>query len=281
MPTNRSRWTLFAVSALCWLSGGCQRPQAAPASRPALELAAGLTYDHGGIVRGPRDARRIALIFTGGSFGEGTEHILDELGRRGVKASFFVTGDYVRAPEHRPWLKRMLAERHYLGPHSDAHLLYCPWEERGRTLVSREQFRRDLERNLDDLADLGTARDGMRFFVPPYEWYNEEIVRWATEMGMVLVSFTPGTRSNADYLPDSHPRFIASEEIYRGILAFESGRPDGLNGFLLLLHLGVGPERSDKMHRFVGDLVDALSQRGYSFVRVDELLQGAPQYRHP
>lgn len=278
MVTNRSRLAPFAVALLCWCSGGCQQPQVAPASRPAADGSVGLTYDHGGIVRGPRDTKRIALIFTGGSFGEGTEHILDELGRRGIKASFFVTGDYIRTPEHRPWLKRMVAEGHYLGPHSDAHLLYCPWEDRARTLVSREEFRADLERNLDDLASLGASRDGMRFFVPPYEWYNEQIVRWTAEMGLVLVNFTPGTRSNADYLPDAHPRFVASEQIYRGILAFASDRPDGLRGFLLLLHLGVGPDRSDKMHRLLGDLLDELSRRGYGFVRVDELLQGAPRY---
>jgi endoglucanase len=240
-----------------------------PTSMPADDR---FTLSHGGIIRGPRDDKHMSLVFTGGSFGEGTQHILDELAQRKIKASFFVTGDYIRVPEHRPLLRRMIAEGHYVGPHSDAHLLYSPWEDRSKTLVTREQFREDLEKNLDDLVALGAAREGMRYFIPPYEWYNQQIVDWAAEMGLVVFSFTPGTRSNADYLPDADRRFVSSEQIYRGILEYESGRPDGLRGFLLLLHLGVGPQRTDKMHRFLGQLLDELVSRGYSVVRVDELL---------
>lgn len=244
----------------------------ATATRPAAEL---LTFDHGGIIRGPRDEKRLALIFTGGDFGEGTEFILHELARRKIKASMFLTGDYLRKPEHRPLLARMVAEGHYLGPHSDAHLLYCPWDDRARTLVTEEQFQADLRKNLDDLAALGLPRERMTWFVPPYEWYNRQIVDWSQQLGLRVVSFTPGTRSNADYLSESHPRFISSEAIYRGILDYETGRPDGLNGFLLLLHLGVGPERTDKMHLLVGRLLDELAGRGYRLLRVDELLEPA------
>lgn len=272
------RTVLAMLSLLGALSTG-GRQGAAPSSGPAGSVSrpAGdeFTFSHGGIVRGPRDRKRLALIFTGGDFGEGTESILNDLAARGIKASVFVTGDFIRKPAHARWLERMIAEGHYVGPHSDAHLLYCPWDDRARTLVSRTEFRADLEKNMDDLVALGASRERMRYFVPPYEWYNEQIVEWAAEMGLVVVSFTPGTRSNADYLPDGHARFISSEQIYRGILEYESTQPDGLNGFLLLLHLGVGPERTDKMHRLVGRLLDELERRGYRFVRVDELLSPA------
>ena len=50
-------------------------------------------------VRGDTSKKQIALIFTGGDYGEGTSHILDVLQRRKVKASFFVTGDYTRKPD--------------------------------------------------------------------------------------------------------------------------------------------------------------------------------------
>jgi endoglucanase len=48
---------------------------------------------HGGIVRGPTATGRIALEFTGHEFAEGGAVILDELARRGARASFFLTGD--------------------------------------------------------------------------------------------------------------------------------------------------------------------------------------------
>ncbi|MBI4579159.1 MAG: polysaccharide deacetylase family protein [Planctomycetes bacterium] len=263
------------------LAGGCrdgQRMRAGPFGQPPVgagsptSVPAGCTCEHGGILRGPRDRKRIALVFTGGGHGESTPVILDELRARNIKASFFVTGDYLRQPVHQPYLRRMIVDGHDLGPHSDAHLLYCAWEDRRRTLITHDQFDADLTRNIDDLVATGVPRAAIRFFIPPFEWYNETIVGWAAQRGLVLISFTPGTRSNADYLPDADPRFVSSQAIYRGILDREAREPDGLNGFLLLLHLGTGPRRTDKMHRFLGRLLDDLTGRGYAFVRVDELL---------
>ncbi len=46
---------------------------------------------------------------------------------------------------------------------------------------------------------------------------------------------------------------------------------DGLNGYILLLHLGA--DRKDKMYRLLEPLVRALRERGYEFVRVDRMLQ--------
>ena len=63
---------------------------------------------------------------------------------------------------------------------------------------------------------------------------------------------------------------MPSQTIAHDILAYEEREPDGLNGFFLLLHLG--SQRKDKMHPHIGPLLDALLERGYRFVRVDELL---------
>lgn len=113
----------------------------------------------------------------------------------------------------------------------------------------------------------------MRWFIPPYEWYNRQIVEWTRALGLELFNYTPGTRSNADYMLDSDPRFISSQRIYQSILDREAADKDGLNGFLLLLHVGAGPERTDKMHPYVGRLVDELRGRGYQFATVEELLR--------
>lgn len=256
---------LLAVPVAC-------RSGSRPVPTPTSPVRSGFAYDRGGIIRGPRDCKQIALIFTGGKYGEGTAAILDALSARDIKGSFFVTGDFIRVPEHQAHLRRVVAEGHYLGPHSDAHPLYCSWEDRDQTLVTESDFRADLEKNLADLSRYGRTREQMRYFIPPYEWYNEQIVTWARDMGLVLFNFTPGTRSNADYMADSDPRFVSSLGIVESILEYESSEPDGLNGFLLLLHLGAGPDRTDKMHPHLGPLLDELTRRGYSFVRVDEML---------
>jgi len=227
--------------------------------------------DQGGIVRGDVRQRRLALIFTGGEHGEGTGHILDTLARCGAKASFFVTGDYLARAAHRPFLRRIVAEGHYLGPHSHAHPVYCAWEDRNLTRVTRRVFERDLQRNIDALQTWGACPHGSPiYFVPPYEWYNAEQVAWATDMGVTLINFTPGSGSNRDWIPEGQPGFVPSETIIRDILAQENRDPHGLNGNLLLLHLGA--QRVDKVHFRLGELIEPLRARGYDFVTVEALL---------
>ncbi len=193
---------------------------------------------------------------------------------------------------HQSVLTRILKEGHYLGPHSDQHLLYCPWEGSKKTLVSREVFESDLKANERKIESFESrfgfqhseerkwaASQGrsVRYWLPAFEWYNQEIANWSRELGFTLVNFTPGTRSNADYMQDDDPHFITSKAIFDSILKCEESDAHGLNGFILLMHLGVGPGRTDKMSDRFGQLLDELQQRGYELVRVDELLAAPHQ----
>lgn len=233
---------------------------------------ADVSRSEGGIVRGRVDQRRIALVFTGHEFAEGATTILDALKDRGAHASFFLTGGFLRNPESAPLVKRMAAEGHYVGPHSDAHLLYCPWTGPKVTLVTREEFTSDVKRNLGAIEAFGVPRSRLRYFLPPYEWYNQEIADWTDALGLTLVNFTPGTRSNADYTEEGTPQFVDSETIFNSILERERDDPHGLSGFILLLHVGAGPKRTDKFHRRFVELLDLLTRKRYQFVTIDELL---------
>lgn len=223
-------------------------------------------FDHDGIIRGDVREKRLCLIFTGGEFAEGVPTILDVCKSRGLPASFFVTGDFLRL--HSDAAKEIIAAGQLLGPHGDRHLLYCSFDERSKSLVTQEAFRADLKKNLDDLKMLGAP--STRFFIPPFEWYNADQVAWAKELGLTLVNFTPGSGSNRDYIPEGEPKFTPSVKLVEGILAFEAGSKHGLNGFLLLLH--AGSKRQDKMHDHLDSLVVELQRRGYSFVTLDEML---------
>ena len=170
-------------------------------------------------------------------------------------------------------IRGLAADGHYLGPHSDKHLLYCPWDDRDKTLVSREEFRADLEANFREMARFGIAREKGHLFIPPYEWYNRTIAAWARELSLTLFNFTPGTSSNADYTTPSMPEYLSSQTIYDRILTYEKKDPHGLNGFILLIHIGTDPARTDKFYFRLGDLIDELKKRGYEFVRIDELLR--------
>src|SRR5438105_4571663 len=95
----------------------------------------------GGIVRGSTSARRVALVFTGHQFAEGGETILNELAGHKAKGSFFLTGDFLTNTSFALLIQRIVKEGHYVGPHSDQHLLYCRWDGPKKTLVTHEEFR--------------------------------------------------------------------------------------------------------------------------------------------
>ncbi len=242
--------------------------------RTAAKTAlAGLDVEvaEGAIVRGPKDKKRIALVFTGHQFAEGRYVIAEELARHNAQASFFLTGDFLANEEFRSFIDRIYRDGHYVGPHSDKHLLYCPWEGPRKSLLSREEFESDFTANLGALNYLGEQGPYPRYFVPPYEHYCLDIVDWAVDLQYVTINYTPGTRSPADYTGEGNPNFVSSKDIFDSIVAREQRDPCGLNGFILLFHTGSGPEREDKFHDRFGDLLNYLGSKGYEFVAIDEL----------
>lgn len=227
----------------------------------------------GGIIRGPKERKHIALVFTGDEFAEGGETILNELAQRQGRASFFLTGTFLQNQGFKPLVSQMVADGHYLGPHSDKHLLYCAWDETRRTLVSEEEFTNDLLANAAKIPGQGLGeRRFSRYFLPAFEHYNREIADWTRQQRWTLINYTPGTRSNADYTGEGDTNFVSSQVIFDSIVKREREDPNGLNGFILLLHLGSGPGRADKFHLRFGELLETLGGKGYQFVRVDELL---------
>jgi peptidoglycan/xylan/chitin deacetylase (PgdA/CDA1 family) len=232
--------------------------------------------DEGGVIRGDASRKTIALIFTGGDFADGGPHIRTVLAKKGIKAGFFFTGDFYRSPEKRELIRGLAADGHYLGPHSDKHLLYCSWEDRAKTLVTKDEFERDILANYEVMTEYGIRKEDAPYFIPPYEWYNTKIVEWSAGLGLALFNFTPGTSSNADYTTPDMKEYLSSEEIYRRILAYEKKDPKGLNGFILLIHIGTAPERTDKLYLRLENLIDEMTRRGYTFVRIDTLLSARP-----
>ena len=229
-------------------------------------------FEQGGIIRGLRSQKKIALIFTGGDYADGGSVVRNVLARKRMKASFFLTGDFYRNPSNERLVSSLIADGHYLGPHSDKHLLYCSWENRDRLLVKKQEFVSDIRDNYREMEKFGINGKEARYFVPPYEWYNKKIVSWAEEIGLILINFTPGTGSNVDYTTPSMPEYKSSERIYKSIITYEKSDPNGLNGFLLLLHIGTHPDREDKFYHRLDDLIDHLRSLGYEFSRVDEML---------
>ena len=166
----------------------------------------------------------------------------------------------------------MKKEGHYLGAHSDKHLLYNDWTKRDSLLVKKQEFKKDVLQNYAEMKKLGVNRTNANFFLPPYEWYNDSIAAWTKEMGLQLINYSPGTRSAADYTWPELKNYQSSEAIYQSILNYDQIKPAGLNGFILLLHIGTDPKRTDKFYRRLPELIQALKAKGYHFKKIDGLL---------
>ena len=225
--------------------------------------------DFGAFTRTDTTLPEINLVFTGHDFADGGLFINDVLAKHGIKASFFLTGDFYRNPDFEEIIRTLNESGHYLGAHSDKHLLYCSWEKRDSLLVTKDEFMSDLKNNYQELKRFGITEEQARFFMPPYEWYNKEIAGWTDEAGFTLVNFSPGTSSNQDW---THPglgrSYIPSDTIFNRILTFESKYK--MNGFILLVHIGTDPARKDKFYYRLDELIGTLRSRGYSFRRIDD-----------
>ncbi|PJA53389.1 MAG: polysaccharide deacetylase [Candidatus Marinimicrobia bacterium CG_4_9_14_3_um_filter_48_9] len=228
-------------------------------------------YDHGGIIRTDTTQKIITLVFTGGDYADGGTVILATLNFRGIKGAFFFTGEFYRNPAFSGLIHDLKKHGHYLGAHSDEHLLYCDWTQRDSTLVTRTEFREDVDNNYAEMARFGIRKQEAPWFLPAFEWYNDTIAAWTNELGLTLVNFSPGTYSNADYTtPDMGKRYLDSETIFQRILDYEERR--GLNGFLLLTHIGTDPRRTDKFYPRLDGLIVELKKRGYRFVSLPDAM---------
>ncbi len=232
-----------------------------------------IVISHGGIIRGDTTQKNIALVFTADEFGDGANYITKALKNRKIHGSFFFTGNFYRNPKFKSTIQKLKKDGNYLGSHSDKHLLYCAWEKRDSLLVTHEEFKNDLENAYMEMENFGIKKNDALFFLPPYEWYNDSISTWTKEMGLQLINFTPGTRSNADYTyPEMENKYLSSDSIMQSIFRFEKNQPNGLNGFILLIHFGTDDRRTDKLYHRLPALIMELKNRGYEFLRINELL---------
>jgi peptidoglycan/xylan/chitin deacetylase (PgdA/CDA1 family) len=155
----------------------------------------------------PAGRTGVALTFDDGPHPEVTPRVLDLLAAAGATATFFVIGHHVRA--HGPLLRRMIAEGHGLGLHSDTHARTFPCWTPGRVV-------RDLQANAAAIAD-ATGAAPPTLFRPPMGLKNPFIGEAVRRLGLTTVTWTAtardggrttAERATARLLPAVRPRSI-------------------------------------------------------------------------
>ena len=251
--------TLDGTASLSYILAALQ----AEGKKQAVEQGRFQKDDLGAIIKVNPDKKAIYLAFTADSFFEGGEHVLQVLSENNIRASFFFTGNFLRNKSFETIIKKTISEGHYVGAHSNGHLLYAPWDKRDSTLVTKAEFVTDLQKNFSELEKFGVKREKASYFMPPYEWYNHDIVEWSEEMGLHVVGLTPGTGTNADYTTPEMPNYRSSDELFTHLKNYE--QEHGLSGAVLLIHPGTSPERTDKFYLKLNEVIHHLTARGYSF----------------
>jgi peptidoglycan/xylan/chitin deacetylase (PgdA/CDA1 family) len=233
----------------------------------SYDLSKSLRETQGAYYRADTTKKIIYLVFTAHEYDEGMPFVISILDSLDVKASFFLTGDYVRRSPQK--VRQLYSKGHYVGAHSNKHLLYCDWGQRDSLLETLSTIAQDIKDNLEELKALGVPLADMKYFMPPYEWYNRKVYELVTEMGLLLINFTPGTSSNADYTTPEMKNYLSSDSIMQRLMRAENNYPAGLNGFHLLVHVGTAPQRLDKLYTRLPEIIQYLRRKDYQFNRFE------------
>jgi peptidoglycan/xylan/chitin deacetylase (PgdA/CDA1 family) len=233
--------------------------------RQAQKVQGEVIDRYGATIQINTNRKEIYLVFSADEFGEGAEHILNILSEKKAKASFFLTGNFLRNSANTKTVKRIIADNHFIGPHSDKHLLYMPWEKRDSLLVTKAAFLADLKANYSELKRRGAKEPEKKFFLAPYEWYNSVIASWTADLGIKLINLSPGSGTNADYTTPDMKNYQPSDVLLNNLKKYEILEQNGLNGAILLIHLGTAPARTDKLYNKLDEIIQYFSDKGYTF----------------
>jgi peptidoglycan/xylan/chitin deacetylase (PgdA/CDA1 family) len=220
----------------------------------------------GATVRMNTDRKVIHLIFSADEAFEGAKPILEILDKNHAKASFFLTGNCLREKKFESIIRDIIRKGHYVGGHSDKHLLYASWDDRQKSLVSPDSLIADFQRNMSELEKYGIDLSQVHYFLPPYEYYNKENVRLIESLGQTVINYTPGLRTAADYTTPDMPNYKSSQELIDQLFAYEEEK--GLNGNIILIHPGTQDIRTDKLYLRLGEIIRHLKAKGYTFERL-------------
>ena len=138
----------------------------------------------------PQRPDELAVTFDDGPNPAWTPRLLDVLAQHGVKATFFLLGQFV---EREPALARSIAgSGHLIGNHS--------WSHPNLSLTPARRVREELLRTRDMLEQI-TGKP-VRFFRPPFGARRPYVLRAARELGMTPVMWNAMTSDWEERSPD-------------------------------------------------------------------------------
>jgi peptidoglycan/xylan/chitin deacetylase (PgdA/CDA1 family) len=231
--------------------------------------------------RGNRWLREVALTFDGHDLANVAEEILEILKAADVRVTMFLGGQFIR--RHPEMVRRMLGDGHEIGNHLDTHPHLTSYADNGRQAtrpgLSREALSAELRRAEASFGAL-TGRAMAPYWRAPYGEHNAEIRAWAAEAGYRHVGWTRGAGTaedldTRDWVADRGSRLYRTRaEVASRLLGFGQQTPEGLNGGIILMHLG-SLRTADRPHEELPRVLQSLQAQGYRLVTISTLLEHA------
>lgn len=244
--------------------------------------ATGLRYVQRGpdnLLRGNPNRPEVALTFDGSFSDQDVDALIRQVEVLQLPVTVFLTGEFI---DRHPEATRRLAESPWVevGNHTLNHRHWTAYQQTRQQATLPDVTPQALQFELTETARRFRAVTG-RTMAPlwraPYGEHNAELRRWAAVLGYTHVGWTvePGwTLDTMDWVDDpTHPMYRPASAIVRDILALAERSPHGINGGIVLMHLGSRRPAGDRMVDVLPELVRGLRQRGYTPVHVSTLLR--------
>jgi peptidoglycan-N-acetylglucosamine deacetylase len=201
------------------------------------------------IERIPTTRKVVALTFDAGSNADGLPAILATLRGQGVRATFFLTGDFVR--RYPAAVASIVAAGHRVANHSATHPYF--------TDLTDAQIRDQLARAESAIRAAGA--DPRPLFRFPYGDRDSRTIRTVNGAGYVPVRWTVDTLGWKGLASIS-----AAGVVSRALGALQPGE-------IVLMHVGSHPDDHSTLDAdALPAMITAMKARGYGFVTLDALL---------
>jgi peptidoglycan/xylan/chitin deacetylase (PgdA/CDA1 family) len=225
----------------------------------------------------------VSLTFDGGSLNNIAAAILDTLAAHEVKATMFLTGRFIT--NNKALVRRIVREGHEVGNHTYSHPHLTNWaRDRAHTTkegVSYTLVATQLEKTRRVFEEI-TGQSMTALWRAPYGERNRQICRWAQREGYLHVGWRQGrtwrmTLDTHDWVPDTAtPGYRTPREVLDKILALSRSAEHGINGGIILMHLGtIRTPPAQRVHRILGTMIDTLQHAGYRFVTAGEMVRAS------
>ena len=214
------------------------------------------------LTHGSREGREIALCFDLYDDASGLSVVLDTLNRYGIRATFFINGEFIR---RHPQLAKDLA----VSGHENASMFYAPLDLSGSQYrIDKSFVARGLARNEDEFFKT-TGKELSLIWHPPFYALSREIAEAAAAAGYRTTGRDVDSR---DWIQSGDAKRLGIDQLSAAdmidrIMDITEG------GSIIPVRLGLlDGGRPDYLFNNLEVLLDALLREGYEIVPVSTLI---------